>query len=86
MWPWVRSDNRWTILEEAGADKHGSLRYRCRCACGVERIVDGANIRKGRSRSCGCWKHDLNTRSFIERKKLRKTTKWLAHGVYGWYL
>ena len=28
--------------------------YLCRCICGKEKIIDGKNLREGRSKSCGC--------------------------------
>ena len=32
----------------------GSARWLCRCDCGNEKIVDGRNLTKGSTRSCGC--------------------------------
>jgi hypothetical protein len=34
--------------------KGGTARWNCRCDCGNERIVNGAELRKGNTRSCGC--------------------------------
>ena len=48
---------RWTVLSEEtspeGFSQRGSY-WRCRCSCGIERIVCGGELRSGRSRSCGC--------------------------------
>lgn len=30
--------------------------WECICECGNKRIVDSASLRKGRAKSCGCWK------------------------------
>jgi hypothetical protein len=32
--------------------------FRCRCACGTERLVAGANLKAGSTRSCGCLRAD----------------------------
>lgn len=40
----------------------GLVRYywKCRCECGTERIVDGHELYRGHSRSCGCYRTDLH--------------------------
>ncbi len=38
-------------------------RWRCRCRCGVERIVSGLNLRSGGSLSCGCWRRERSRAS-----------------------
>jgi hypothetical protein len=40
---------RWTVIAYAG--RH---RWSCVCSCGARVIVDGGNLRGGRSKSCGC--------------------------------
>lgn len=32
----------------------GQRAFVCRCECGVEKIISGASLRRGASRSCGC--------------------------------
>jgi hypothetical protein len=53
---------RWTVLgfdRGHGAGRHA--RWKCRCACGTERAVDGGLLRNGTSRSCGCLSAELTT-------------------------
>lgn len=46
---------RWTVIERGGYLPSGrNTLWLCRCACGTERKVLGANLRDGSSRSCGC--------------------------------
>lgn len=45
--------SRWTVLER-GFRKGSQLHWRCRCDCGTERLVQGANLRQGLTLSCGC--------------------------------
>lgn len=40
---------RWSVLSYEGDGK-----WACRCDCGNEAVVIGANLRNGRSESCGC--------------------------------
>jgi hypothetical protein len=44
---------RWVVLEYAGMTSKGR-NYWCICDCGTKRIVAGANLRSGMSKSCGC--------------------------------
>jgi hypothetical protein len=47
---------RWTVLSRAQKSKAGQTRWLCRCSCGNECVVQGAALRNGQSRSCGCLK------------------------------
>lgn len=47
---------RLTVLEYVGINKHGSAMWKCRCDCGTVRIFKGILIRRGDTKSCGCWK------------------------------
>lgn len=44
----------WTVLEKFGNTARGQALWLCRCRCGTERAVGGADLRKGASQSCGC--------------------------------
>lgn len=49
-----RRFGRWTVVEFAWKGAHRITWWHCLCDCGVERAVDGNNLRSGASRSCGC--------------------------------
>lgn len=60
---WVMSDHgvkdsRLTVLKEVEPyiTKQGikQIQYLCKCSCGNEVIVKGANLRSGNTKSCGC--------------------------------
>lgn len=55
-----------TVISAAGVDKHHKAQWLCRCECGKEVIVNGCNLRKGNTKSCGCG---------IHRKKEAETTE-----------
>ena len=44
---------KWLVLGRAPNRDH-MVMWQCRCECGTNRIVTGANLRKGLSESCGC--------------------------------
>lgn len=44
-----------TVIERAGSTSHGAAKWRCVCECGNETIVIGDSLRKGDTRSCGCF-------------------------------
>src|SRR5271166_1600709 len=48
-----RQINRWLVIEIA--ERIGRTRYwLCQCECGTLKKVNGANLKNGCSRSCGC--------------------------------
>ena len=47
--------SRWFVLSRGSTDKHRRIHWKCRCMCGAEKEVNGADLRNGRSKSCGCW-------------------------------
>lgn len=44
---------KWQVVERA-PNNGQSIMWHCQCKCGTVRVVSGANIRKGLSKSCGC--------------------------------
>ena len=41
---------------------NSGMRWRCVCSCGNRTVVDGCNLTKGTTRSCGCLKTEENKR------------------------
>lgn len=44
----------WTVLGQAGNYKRGGAKWDCICECGNRKSVNGADLRRGDSMSCGC--------------------------------
>lgn len=42
-----------TVLHYSHSER-GKRKYLCKCDCGKAKIVAGADMRKGHTRSCGC--------------------------------
>ena len=45
---------RLTFLEYVGRDEQGNARWKVRCDCGTQYVVNSHNVRHGSTRSCGC--------------------------------
>jgi hypothetical protein len=56
-----KSFARWTVIRRADRSPGGQTRWFCRCDCGGEAVVQGAALRTGHSRSCGCLKVETTT-------------------------
>ena len=50
---------RLTVVSLAGKDKCSHSLWLCRCDCGNERIVEGSDLKRGRTKSCGCLHRQL---------------------------
>jgi len=47
--------NRLTVIKRIYPNKkNGNTNWLCKCDCGNEKIVDGSNLRRGNTKSCGC--------------------------------
>ena len=74
----IRSENlvgqrfgRLTVLEKTDKRKNRYIIWKCKCDCGNITYVDTGNLKKGKTRSCGCIKREI----LRERAKNRKKEK-----------
>lgn len=79
----------WTIGKQAGNTSRGGAVFNAVCDCGTERVVSSADVRSGKSKSCGCLKNELIGR--LNRthgeSKTRLYNVWLvmrARCKHGW--
>ena len=56
---------RWTVLE-FDANKNRQTFWKCRCECGNEKSVNGAKLKNGESKSCGCLSKESKTQRFAK--------------------
>lgn len=70
--------NRLTVISRAENSKHGKVRWKCKCECGNEVIVDASSLRKNSVHSCGCYRTErLNEYSYTHGKsKTRLNNTW----------
>lgn len=45
---------RLVVLERAENSKRGNTRWKCKCDCGNERVIEGNALRREHTKSCGC--------------------------------
>lgn len=48
----------WLVVERGANASQGQAQWFCRCDCGRGAVIFGANLRKGKTRSCGCKRAD----------------------------
>lgn len=74
---------RWTVV--APARRTYQTMWSCRCDCGVERVVSGANLTTGHSVSCGCFRvdHRREQNYFRDYRGVKNPRAVRAHRVYG---
>ena len=48
--------NRWTVINRAENTITGQARWLCECECGNRKVLKSIIIRRGISKSCGCFK------------------------------
>jgi hypothetical protein len=72
---------RLTVLTRGTSDKNGNSRWVCQCECGKETTVLGWALRKGRTKSCGCYgeeyRNTLMRKADEERRNYTKKS-WTA--------
>lgn len=50
-----------TVLEIGDRGRDGKIRWRCRCDCGIEKIICSNDLKRGRHKTCGCRLRDIST-------------------------
>ena len=63
-----------TVIEYVGTDKTGHTSWLCKCDCGNTRIMSGANLRRVRTPSCGCFNGKGNLK--YEKKHVSTYVTW----------
>lgn len=69
---------RLTVLSYAGLDKFKKKMWLCRCECGAETAVNGARMRSGHTRSCGC----LHMETVKRGRRVHGMTRSRAHSSW----
>lgn len=69
---------RLTVKKRAGSNRLGEPMWDCVCECGKRKIVRGADLRTGNTKSCGCYRKDLATKKKAEHGmcKSAEYTAW----------
>ena len=62
---------RWTVIERTESLNNRDTTWLCQCECGTIKAVLGKNLRNGRSKSCGCYKKEADSKRMAESNKER---------------
>ena len=66
------------VLRQNGYNKYGNAIFECKCDCGNITYVSSGNLRKGMTKSCGCYKAKLMKNGLKKPKKtIEKEAPWL---------
>jgi hypothetical protein len=75
---------RWTVVSRADNSTAGATRWNCICSCGEKRIVSGTNLRRGVSKSCGCWKDEWRKTIVGDKHPKWKGGRYYSATGYVW--
>ena len=62
-----------TVIQCAGKDKYGQMLWTCSCECGKTSIVRSDHLRKGNTKSCGCFEDECRNNGNHTTHGLGKT-------------
>lgn len=68
--------NRLMTLKYIGQDSGGNARFLFRCDCGKEKIINGADVRKNRIKSCGCYRKENPSTTIHHISKTKFYSVW----------
>lgn len=77
-----------TVVDRDDNDKHGKTRWLCKCECGATATVGGADLKRGRTASCGCLKrtHGLSRHRLYGIFGMMKDRCYNPNNIsYPWY-
>lgn len=78
-----RTFGRWQVLDAVGRDSCRAVTWRCRCACGAERVLAGKLLRRAESRSCGCLKQEAAVARATRHGHSARGTKTPEYHAWG---
>ena len=62
---------RVTVIKRVGTEKHGGIIWNCSCSCGNSFNVVGDSLKRGLTKSCGCYRKE-NTSKMSKKHGLKK--------------
>jgi hypothetical protein len=73
---------RLTVIRRADNDKWGTARWLCQCECGNKKVIYGRNLRKGKTRSCGCLLSEKSSERMVKIATKHGNSKSPLYRVY----
>lgn len=72
---------RFTVLRQNGMRKTGTL-WEVLCVCGTVKTVTGINLRRGKSKSCGCFRVDAKKTHGLHKHPLYQVHQAMRQRCY----
>lgn len=63
---------RLTVLERTDNNKHGDVMWLCKCECGKNTVVSNSRLKKGITKSCGCYRAEIKTKHGMHDTRLNR--------------
>lgn len=63
---------RLVAIRPEGHSINGNIRWLCHCDCGNNAIVDGFELRRGTTKSCGCLRREVMKKQYQENPVMQK--------------
>lgn len=62
---------------------HTKAHWLCKCSCGVTKTVDGAKLRSGETKTCGCSRQTVWTKELRDKVRKNQTGRANSNYVHG---
>lgn len=72
------------VIDRAGVNKFGQPMWLCRCDCGIDKIARGQSLRKGWTKSCGCFRREMGHERTSGVMNNRKHGMWKTPEYRAW--
>ena len=59
---------RLLVVSRDRNNKDGRTRWKCKCDCGNEKTVNGKDLRRGMTKSCGCYHREIIRNNLVGKK------------------
>ena len=63
---------RLVAIRPEGHSINGNIRWLCHCDCGNNAIMDGFELRRGTTKSCGCLRREVMKKQYQENPVMQK--------------
>lgn len=73
---------RLTVVKRSGSTPQKLALWLCKCDCGNEKIIDGHTLRRGGSKSCGCYRTERESERAVKRNYKHGQRKTRLYGIW----
>ncbi len=71
---------RWLVISLDRTEKKSGAYWLCRCDCNNEKVIWGSLLRRGKSKSCGCYRNDISKNQGVIDLTNQKFGRWTVIG------